>query len=94
MTIDDADFEAIKLAVESGVTDSAFWLSRTVDERFVAIELMRQRAYGYDAQSVPKLQRVFEVVTRERDYPPPDQERNLETNNRDRLHLSHRRRKP
>jgi len=75
MTIDDADFEAIKLAAESGVTDSAFWLSRTVDERFVAIELMRQRAYGYDAQSIPKLQRVFEVVTRERDYPPPDQEK-------------------
>jgi len=76
MTIDDGDFEAIKLAVESGVTDSAFWLSRTVDERFVAIELMRQRAYGYDSQSVPKLQRVFEVVTRERDYPPPAQEKN------------------
>ena len=75
MTIDEADFEAIKSAVESGVTDSAFWLSRTVEERFVAIELMRQRTYGYDSQSVPKLQRVFEVVTRKRNYPPPDQEK-------------------
>jgi len=75
MTIDEADFEAIKSAVESGVTDSAFWLSRTVEERFVTIELTRQRAYGYDSQSVPKLQRVFEVVTRKRNYPPPDQEK-------------------
>jgi len=79
MTIDDADCEAIKLAVESGVTDSAFWLSRTADERFVAIELMRQRAYGYDAQSVPKFQRVFEVIRRERNYPPPDQEKKSRT---------------
>jgi len=75
MTIDDADFEAIKLAVESGITDPAFWLSRTVDERLVAIELMRQRAWGYDAQSVPKLQKVFEVVRRERNHPPPDEEK-------------------
>ena len=76
MTIDDADFEAIKLAVESGVTDPAFWrLSRTVDERFVAIELMRQRAYGYDAQSVPKFQRVFEVVRRKLNPHPPDQKK-------------------
>ena len=79
MTIDEADFEAIKLAVESGVTDSAFWLSRTADERFVAIELMLQRAYGYDAQSVPKFQRVFEVIRRERNYLPPDQEKKSRT---------------
>jgi hypothetical protein len=62
MTIDDEDFEAVKLAVERGVTDPAFWHSRTPDEQLVALELMRQRAYGYDAHSVPKIQRVLEVV--------------------------------
>ncbi len=63
MKIDDAAFEAIKLAVETGVTDRAFWHSRTPDERIAAMELMRQRAYGYDEHSMPRLQRVIEIAT-------------------------------
>ncbi|GEM_PF-899153 len=71
MTIDDAAFEAIKLAVEAGVTDRAFWQSRTPDERIAAMELMRRRAYGYDEHSVPKLQRVIEITTRKHYEPGP-----------------------
>ena len=63
MKIDGPAFEAIKLAVETGA-DAAFWRSRTPQERIWALELMRQRAYGYDEHSVPKLQRVIEFATR------------------------------
>ena len=66
MKIDDAAFEVIKLAVETGVTDRAFWHSRTPDERIAAMELMRQRAYGYDEHSMPKFQRVIEIVSLKR----------------------------
>ena len=41
--------------------DRAFWLSRTVEERFVAAEQMRQMAYGYDPTTA-RLQRVLRVV--------------------------------
>ena len=62
MKIDHEDFKAIKLAVETGA-DRAYWHSRTPQERIVALELMRQRAYGYNEHSVPKLQRVIEFAT-------------------------------
>ena len=71
MKIDDAEFEAIKLAVETDVTDPAFWHSRTPEERLVALELMRQRAYGYDEHSMPRIQKVFEVVKLKHDEPRP-----------------------
>ena len=40
----------------------AYWHSRTPQERVLAVELMRQRAYGYDALTAPRLQRVLEIV--------------------------------
>jgi hypothetical protein len=61
MKIDDAAFEEIKLAVETGV-DPVFWHSRTPEERLIAVELMRQKKYGYDEHSMPKFQRVLEIV--------------------------------
>lgn len=60
---DETKLEEIKLAVETGVTDREFWHSRTPEERIWAVELMNRRAFGYDEHSVPKIQRVFEVVT-------------------------------
>ena len=41
--------------------DLEYWLSRTVDERFMAIEMIRQVVYGYYGTS-PRLQRVLEVA--------------------------------
>ena len=69
-------FEEIKLAVETGVTDREFWHSRTPDERILAMELMRRRAYGYDEHSVPKLERVIEIVTLKHYAPRPDEAKN------------------
>jgi hypothetical protein len=59
--------KAIKLAVETGVTDREYWHSRTPEERLWAMELMRQRAHGYDEHSAPRLERVIEILTL-RDY--------------------------
>ena len=65
MEIDDADFEVIKRAVENGA-DTSFWLSRTPEERIIGTELMRRRLYGYDEHSMPRMQKVFEVVDMKR----------------------------
>ena len=65
MKIDDAAFEEIKLAVETGA-DRVFWHSRTPEERLIAVELMRQKKYGYDEHSMPKFQRVIEIVSLKR----------------------------
>jgi hypothetical protein len=43
--------------------DRAYWMKRTPAERFAAMELMRQIAYGYDPLTT-RLQRVLEVVER------------------------------
>ena len=53
--------EMIKEAESSG---PGYWHSRTPQERVKAMELMRQRAYGYDALTAPKLKRVLEIVQR------------------------------
>jgi hypothetical protein len=54
--------EEIRAAVESGVTDREFWHSRTPQERILAMELIRQRDYGYDRNTVPKFQYVIEFA--------------------------------
>lgn len=41
--------------------DRDYWLSKSPEERFSAIELMRQINYGYDS-TTERLQRVLEVV--------------------------------
>ena len=43
------------------LSDREYWLSRSVKERFEALELLRQIAYGYDPDTA-RLQPVFEVV--------------------------------
>ena len=62
MELSDEDFETIKRAVESGITDREFWWSRTPEERLCAAELMRRRKYGYDENSMPRFEKVFEVI--------------------------------
>jgi hypothetical protein len=41
--------------------DRQYWLSKTPEERFEALELLRQIAYGYDPATA-RLQRVLEVI--------------------------------
>ena len=45
--------------------DRSYWMSRTPAERFEALELLRQIAYGYDPVTT-RLQRVLEVSKLER----------------------------
>lgn len=44
--------------------EKAFWLSKTPEERLLALEYLRQVAYGYDPDTT-RLQRVLEVAQRE-----------------------------
>jgi hypothetical protein len=45
--------------------DRQYWMSKTPAERFEALELLRQIAYGYDP-ATERLQRVLEVTQLER----------------------------
>ena len=45
--------------------DRQYWMSKTPEERFAALELLRQIAYGYDP-ATERLQRVLEVVKLDR----------------------------
>ncbi len=51
----------------TGLSDStdeqAYWLSRTPEERLLALEVLRQINYGYH-QSTARLQRVLEIAQR------------------------------
>ena len=57
--MDKSVFSVANLHEESD--EVSYWRNRSPQERFEAIELMRQINYGHDATSA-RLQRVFEVV--------------------------------
>jgi hypothetical protein len=59
LRIDRQSIEIARLAARSN--DRAYWLSRTPEERFEALELLRQIAYGYDP-ATERLQRVLEIT--------------------------------
>jgi hypothetical protein len=75
-TPEEKALEEIKFAVETGVTDRNFWHSRTPQERLWAMELMRQRVYGYDEHSSPKFQKVIEFSTLKLHGSPPEEAEN------------------
>jgi len=58
-TLDKTVFSVCDVGDEGN--DLKYWLSRTPQERFEAIEYMRRVLYGHDAAS-PTFQRVFEIV--------------------------------
>ena len=60
------DYAAVERMIEEAETiGPAYWHSRTPQERVWALELMRQKAYGYDPATT-RLQRVLEVVDLDR----------------------------
>ena len=61
MQIDRHAFSAGFLSDEPD--EKRYWLSKSPEERLVALELTRQVIYGY-AGTAPRLQRVFEVTER------------------------------
>ena len=58
--------EVEKLIEEAAAVRPSYWHSRTPHERLRAMELMRQKAYGYEAATA-KIQRDFEIVKLKRD---------------------------
>jgi hypothetical protein len=42
--------------------DVAYWLSRPPEERFAAMQLLRENAYGKEAANAPLNREIFEVV--------------------------------
>lgn len=59
--LDRSDFTVFSSSAEVEAADRAYWHSRTPQERLAALELMRQKAYGYDPATA-RLQRVIEIV--------------------------------
>lgn len=68
MSIKDIKVERTEIKVfgsfaEADEADRRYWHSRTPDERLLALELMRQSAYGYEYSTSRRLQRVLEMIT-------------------------------
>lgn len=45
--------------------DLAYWRTRTVEERLEALETLRQQTYGYDAENVPRMEKVIHIIQRD-----------------------------
>ena len=58
--------EVERMIEEAKAVGPSYWHLRTPQERVWALELMRQKAYGYEAATA-KIQRVFEIVKLKRD---------------------------
>lgn len=58
---DRSDSTVFSSFAEREAADRAYWHSRTPQERVAALELMRQKAYGYDPATA-RLQRVLEIT--------------------------------
>jgi hypothetical protein len=59
-SLDRSDSTVFTSSAE-GEAARAYWHSRTPQERLAALELMRQKAYGYDPATA-RLQRVLEIT--------------------------------
>ncbi len=60
-----ADFDEADLArqqIEDESDEKAFWWSKSPQERWQAIEIMRQIIYGYSTADSPRFQRVLTVT--------------------------------
>ncbi|CAF3758165.1 unnamed protein product [Rotaria sp. Silwood1] len=59
--MDKTKFEILDLHDDTRKQDREYWLSKTPEERFIALELLRQRVFNYD-QFTARIQRVFEIA--------------------------------
>ena len=53
--------EVERIIEEAKAAGNKYWHSRTPQERLWAVEVMRQKAYGYDPDTA-RIQRVLEIV--------------------------------
>ena len=64
--MDRLDRTAVEIGrVSERKSDREYWLSKTPEERFEALELLRQIVYGYDPATA-RLQRVLEITKLDR----------------------------
>ncbi len=63
--LDKTALSIIDFRDQDPLKTTRYWLSKTSQERWHAIEYLRQVAYGYD-RTRAGLQRVFEIVEREK----------------------------
>lgn len=60
--IDKTAFRIFTSFEEADEADREYWRHASFAERLLALELMRQSAYGYSDPATPRLQRVLEIV--------------------------------
>ena len=60
--IDKTAFGVFTSLEEADEADREHWRNVSQAERLLALELMRQSAYGYSDPATPRLQRVLEIV--------------------------------
>lgn len=60
--VDKTAFSAFVSFERADEADREHWRNATIDDRLLALELMRQSAYGYSDPATPGLQRVLEIV--------------------------------
>lgn len=67
VNLDDVQIDKTSISVftrfeEADEVDRSYWRNASYAERLMAIELMRQSAYGYGDSSTPRLRRILEIV--------------------------------
>jgi hypothetical protein len=62
LKVDRTVIQAFETFEEAEEADRQYWLSRTPVERMIALEHIRQCAWGYDDQSEPGLPRSPELL--------------------------------
>jgi hypothetical protein len=60
--VDRTAIKVFKTFAEADEADRRYWHSQSPEERLLALELMRQSAYGYEYSASRRLQRVLEIV--------------------------------
>jgi len=60
--IDKTAISAFTSFEQADEADRVHWRDASIPERLLALELMRQSAYGYNDPATPRLQRVLEIV--------------------------------
>ena len=67
VVIDDVKIDRTALKVfssfeEADEADREYWRNASYEDRLLALELMRQSAYGYTDPSIRRLEKVLEIV--------------------------------
>jgi hypothetical protein len=60
--LDRTAFKVFRSFDEADAADREHWRNASFEERLLALELMRQSAYGYSDPATRRLQRVLEIV--------------------------------